>query len=76
MTKSVFTPAYRQFLDKIIAARRQRHVTQVCLARALHKPQSYVSKYESGERRLDIIEVLEILRALETDPLDFLAQIL
>ena len=72
MTKSVFTPAYRCFLDELIAARKSRRLTQVQLALLLKKPQSYISKYESGDRRLDFIEVLDILRALNIDPLDFM----
>lgn len=40
-------------------------LTQQELAALLTKPQSYVSKYESGERRLDFIEVLDICDALE-----------
>jgi transcriptional regulator with XRE-family HTH domain len=39
-------------------------MTQQDLARRLRKPQSFVSKYENGERRLDIAEFLEIAEAL------------
>jgi len=39
-------------------------MTQTDLAHALGKPQSYVSKYESGERRLDIVELDDVCRAL------------
>jgi transcriptional regulator with XRE-family HTH domain len=44
--------------------RRQKGVTQVQLADRLGLPQSYVSKYESGERRLDLIELRTICVAL------------
>lgn len=40
--------------------RLEAQLTQIELAQRLGKPQSYVSKYESGERRLDIIEIREI----------------
>lgn len=40
-------------------------LTQVELARRLRKPQSFVSKYESGERRLDILELREVCCSLE-----------
>lgn len=42
----------------------------------LSRPQSYVSKYERGERRLDLIEFLEIAEALEIDPLAFIEKLL
>jgi transcriptional regulator with XRE-family HTH domain len=38
------------------------------VARRLGKPQSYVSKYESGERRLDVVEFMDVAHALEIDP--------
>ncbi len=44
----------------LIEARLAAGLTQVDLADRLHRPQSYVSKYESGERRLDVVEFLEV----------------
>lgn len=75
MTKSVFTPAYRLLLHALIQARHEAHLTQTILAQRLKKPQSYVSKYESGERRLDVIEVLDILRVLNRKPARFFADL-
>ena len=49
----------------------QRHlcgVTQAELSKRLGKHQSFVSKYENGERRLDIAEIIEICKALRIDP--------
>ncbi|MDZ5111798.1 helix-turn-helix transcriptional regulator [Pseudomonas putida] len=43
--------------------RLEAQLTQSDLAKRLGKPQSYVSKYESGERRLDIIEIDEVCQA-------------
>lgn len=48
--------------------RREKEVTQARLAEKLERPQSFISKYESGERRLDLIEFLEITKALQVDP--------
>jgi len=42
-------------------------LTQTDLSRQLRKPQSFVAKYETGERRLDLIELLQILRALDAE---------
>jgi len=47
-------------------------VTQFQLAQKLSRPQSFVSKYENGERRIDLIEFLAIAEALEIDPLEFI----
>lgn len=53
------SPRYRQFLERLRAARREAGLTQAQVARALRKPQSFVSKCESGERRVDVIELDE-----------------
>jgi transcriptional regulator with XRE-family HTH domain len=50
------------------AARRGSQTTQSAVARRLGRPQSYVSKYETGERRLDVVEFLEVMRALRVNP--------
>lgn len=47
--------------------RRSAGLTQADVARRLNKPQSYVSKYESGERGLNILELRAICRALRVD---------
>ena len=62
---------YAYFTCLLVEYRKEKNVTQVELAEKLKKPQSYVSKYESGERRLDIIEFLEIAELLSIDPIDF-----
>ena len=46
-------------------------LTQAELSRALGKPQSYVSKYEIGERNLDYVEVMEICKVLHISPEKF-----
>jgi transcriptional regulator with XRE-family HTH domain len=43
-------------------------MTQQQLADRLHRPQSYVSKYERGQRRLDVVEMIEIAEVLNVDP--------
>ena len=75
MTKSVFTDRYRLFLHLLIQERRNKNITQVQLAQMLKKPQSYVSKYENGERRLDVIEFLNIADYIGIDASDFIKKL-
>lgn len=56
---------YQDILKKL---RAQKEVTQLQLADALGRPQSFVSKYESGERRLDVHEFIQICNALGEPP--------
>lgn len=64
MRKSIYSAQYRAFLGLLRAARKSADVTQQELAKRLRTTQSMVSKAESGERRLDIIEVFAWCRAL------------
>jgi transcriptional regulator with XRE-family HTH domain len=50
---------YRTFLKRLKQARLDANLNQVQVARKLHRPQSFVSKVESGERRVDVIELTE-----------------
>ena len=64
--------AYKRFRELLVEARSKAGITQQDLASRLKRPQSFVSKYERGERRLDVVEFGEVARALEMDPLSFL----
>lgn len=75
MSKSVFTGVYEGFRLLLIEARNSAGLTQVDLARKLGRPQSFVSKYERGERRLDIVEFLEIAGAIGIDPAQFVQKL-
>lgn len=75
MSKSVFTPAYQVLLEELIAARREQQVTQVELAHRLGKPQQWVSSVETGVRRIDLIELFAIARALSVDGVALVSRI-
>lgn len=75
MTSSVFTKKYEKFKELLTQYRRDADITQQVLAERLGKPQSFVSKYESGERRLDLIEFLEVAEALQFDPFEFIQKL-
>lgn len=75
MTRSVFSSRYRHLRRLLIDARKQAGLTQDDLAQKLGKPQSFVSKYELGERRLDVVEFLGVTRALGVKPDTLLKQL-
>jgi transcriptional regulator with XRE-family HTH domain len=54
--------------------RNHGNLRQVDLAKRLKQPQSYVSTYESGERRLDLLELREVCRAIGIDLKDFVRE--
>jgi len=54
---SAFPAEYRKFLQRLKSARQEANLTQKDVATKLQKPQSFVSKSESGERRIDVVEL-------------------
>ena len=70
--KSIHSANQAAFCELLIAARKKAGLTQHDLAKRLKKPQSFVAKYEGGERRIDVVEFLTIARAIGADPLRIL----
>ena len=66
--KSTYSDTYRVLIERLIQARRKRGMTQAELALKLGRPQSFVSKIENRERRLDVVEFIEIARLIGEDP--------
>ena len=73
--KSVFSDEYETFRSYMIAARKEAQLTQESVAKSLNKPQSFVAKYENGERRLDVIEFLLVAHVMGVDPCDIIKKI-
>jgi transcriptional regulator with XRE-family HTH domain len=73
---ALFISEYRAFIERLGEARRASGVTQESLAERLAKPQSYVSKIERCERRLDVIEFCQICHVLGKSPGEFLDELL
>src|SRR5256885_16700285 len=71
--KSVHSPDQTAFCGLMIGARKAAGLTQQALALRLKKPQSFVAKYEGGERRLDVVEFVAIARILGADPVGLIA---
>lgn len=55
--------------------RMAKGLKQIDLAHLLDEPQSFVSKFESGERRLDLVELRIILKTLNTDLVEFTKEV-
>lgn len=57
LSEDAHRAAYGRFLSRLRQARLDAGLTQVEVAARLGKPQSFISKMESGERRLDVVEL-------------------
>jgi transcriptional regulator with XRE-family HTH domain len=68
MPRSIRTLHQKKFQQLLLRTRLEQGLTQHEVASRLGRPQSFVAKYEGGERRLDIIEFVQVAQALEVDP--------
>ena len=73
--KSIYTDEYGVVLSLLKAARKKSGVTQVDLAERLGQTQSFVSKVERGDRRLDIVQLRTILLEFGVSLPDFVTQL-
>ena len=71
MPKTIFSAGQEKLQNLLKSTRESAGLTQTALAKKLKRPQSFVSKYECGERRLDLIELREICAALKISLVDF-----
>ena len=75
MPKSLRSSRQRQLTALLVQTRRARGLTQAEVAARLGKPQSFVAKVEGGERRLDVIEFIDLAYALRVRPVDLIARL-
>jgi transcriptional regulator with XRE-family HTH domain len=73
--KSIHTDEYGRFRALLVEARKGSGLSQAGLAERLGKPQSFVSKFEHGERRLDVVEFRQVAVAIGIEPLRFLRKL-
>jgi transcriptional regulator with XRE-family HTH domain len=73
--KVLYERSYAAFTELLKGERKNADLTQAALAKKLRRPQSYVSKYERGDRRLDVIEFIEVARVIGFDVHDFLRKL-
>jgi len=76
MAQSTHNPDYQLLLSVLKAARKRMGVSQVQLAERLGNTQTFVSKCERGERRIDAVEMVEFAEALGVPPQELLGDYL
>jgi transcriptional regulator with XRE-family HTH domain len=67
MDKTIFSEGHKALVAKLIKAREERNFTQEDVAKLLGRTQSYVSKIEAGQRRIDIIQLKEFAKIYKKD---------
>ena len=68
MPKTIYTERHEKLRELLKARRKAAGLTQTVVADRLGKPPSYVAKYEGGDRRLDVLEFLDVAAAIGFDP--------
>jgi transcriptional regulator with XRE-family HTH domain len=76
LRKAVHSREQLVFREVMIAARVKSGLTQQALAERIGRPQSFVAKYEAGERRIEVTEFVAIVRAIGADPVRLLRAII
>ena len=67
MSRTLGSPRHRALVDFIVQERKAAGLTQVQVAKKLRRYQSYVTLLETGQRRLDVVEFMEIADAIGFD---------
>ena len=76
LRKTLRTRGHRALIGILVEARERAGLTQRDLAARLKRPHSFVGRIEAGERRVDVIEFIEIARVMDVDPREMFAQVL
>jgi transcriptional regulator with XRE-family HTH domain len=71
--KSLFTRKHTQLRKLLTRARKDAKLTQTVLAHRLNQGQAYISRIERGERRIDVVEFLDLAHAIGFNPAKFIA---
>ena len=72
MSKSLFTRKHTQLRKLLTKARKDANMTQTTLAHRLQRQQAYISRIERGERRIDVVEFLDLAHAIGLNPAKFI----
>lgn len=69
------TVRHRRLIEEVAAARKAAGMSQRALAERLKRSDSYISKFEAGERRLEVCEFIELCEAIGADPAQLISHI-
>ncbi len=69
MTKSTYTDNYAKLIKQLVDCRKTQGMTQAELSACMGKPQSFIAKIENKERRLDLIEFIELCKHMKVNPI-------
>lgn len=72
MDKTIFTKAHRELVAKLVKARKEAKLKQSDAAKKLGRTQSYISKIEAGQRRIDTIQLNELAAVYKKKLRDFI----
>ena len=72
MPRPIYSDSYNTFRRLVAEARQKAGLRQEDVAAKLNKPQSFISKVERGERRIDVVEFLALMQAIDADPHEFI----
>jgi transcriptional regulator with XRE-family HTH domain len=75
MAHPLFSREYKILREMLVVERRKRGLTQIALAKKMKITQSYISKIECGERRMDVFELLKLASAIGFDPAKFVGKL-
>lgn len=75
LMKTIYQDDYRKLINYITTIRKAKNLTQLEIAQKLEKPQSYIAKIENFERKLDILEFVQLCQILGVRPSDVIVLI-
>ena len=75
MVATIRTKRHKQLVEAILAERKQAGIRQIPLAKKLKRSQTWIARIESGERRIDVVEFLELADAIGFDAPAMLAML-
>lgn len=73
---SIYSEEYQSLIKELRDTRVKKGITQEKLAQAMNRPQSFIAKIESGERRLDVIEFAYVAQLLDINPAPLLQKVM